>query len=347
MAAMQWPDRITSEEQVDGVLSAPTPGLVEMMRRLRGDIVILGIAGKMGVTLGMLAVRAAREAGVPRRVIGVARFSDKDAREKLNACGVETIACDLLDPDAVAALPRAENVIFMAGRKFGTEGSEPLTWATNTIVPANAARHFRTSRIVAFSTGCVYPFVPAGGGGCTEQAGPDPVGEYSQSCLARERIFEHYSQANGTPVCIFRLNYAIDLRYGVLHDIARKVWSGEPVDVSMGCFNAIWQGDANTMALRCIELCASPSAVINVTGPDRLSTREVALRFGELMGRSVRLTGTESATAYLSDASRAIGRFGRPAISSDQMIAWVANWVMMGGRSLGKPTHFGVSDGRY
>ena len=344
---MQLPARIISEDQLDDVLSTPAPGLVEMMGRVRGDIVILGIAGKMGVTLGMLAVRGTQAADVRRRVIGVARFSDAGAREKLDASGVETIPCDLLDPDAVARLPRAENVIFMAGRKFGTQGGEALTWATNTIVPANAARHFRGSRIVAFSTGCVYPLVPAATGGCTEQAATDPVGEYAQSCLARERIFEHYSRANATPVCMFRLNYAIDLRYGVLHDIARKVWNGEPVDVSMGHVNLIWQGDANAAALRCLELCSAPPAVLNVTGPGIASTREVALRFGELMGRKVQLTGTESPTAYLSNASRAHELLGKPAISVNQMIAWVAEWVMMGGRSLGRPTHFEVKDGRY
>jgi len=344
---IDFPERIETEEQLDEMLSRPSAEVVGLMRRLEGDVAILGIAGKMGVTLGMLAVRATREAGVSRRVIGVARFSDPDSRAKLDAAGVETIACDLLDPEAVGRLPRAENVVFMAGRKFGTGGSEPLTWAANAIIPANVCRSFRESRIVAFSTGCVYPFVSAETGGSTEDSQPDPVGEYSQSCLARERVFQYYSIADGTPVCLFRLYYAIDLRYGVLHDIARKVWAGEPVDVTMGYFNMIWQGDANAMALRCLELCESPAAAINVTGPWVLRTRDTAQQFGRLMGRNVKITGCESSTVYLANASKAQELFGRPSVPVDRMMEWTAQWVMAGGRSLGKPTHFEVTDGRF
>jgi len=343
----EFPRRIDTEEQLDEILSRPTAEVVGLMGWLRGDVAILGIAGKMGVTLGMMAVRATREAGVSRRVIGVARFSDADARAKLDAAGVETIVCDLLDPEAVARLPRAENVVFMAGRKFGTEGGEPLTWAANTVIPANVCRCFRGSRIMAFSTGCVYPFVSPESGGSTEDSQPDPVGEYSQSCLARERIFQYYSLADGTPVCLFRLYYAIDLRYGVLHDIARKVWAGEPVDVTMACFNMIWQGDANAMALRCLELCQSPAAAINVTGPWVLRTRETAEQFGRLMDREVKITGRESPAVYLANTRKAEGVLGRPSVTVDRMMQWTARWMMAGGRSLGKPTHFEVKDGRF
>jgi len=344
--AAEWPEKITSEEQLDELLTRPSPSLIEIMGRMAGHITVLGIGGKMGVTLGMLAVRAICEARAHRRIIGVSRFSDPAARQKLHTCGVETIPCDLLDQDAVADLPRTENVIFMAGRKFGTESGEALTWAMNTAVPANVAQHFRDSRIVAFSTGCVYPIVPSTGG-CTEQTKPAPVGEYAQSCLGRERVFQYYSAANATPVCLFRLNYSIDLRYGVLHDIATKVWHNKPVDVTAGHFNCIWQGDANTVALRCLEHCASPAAVLNVTGPETLSTREVAEAFGRIMDRPARFTGKESDMAYLSNSAKATRLFGEPTVSVDQMIAWNAHWVMAGGRSLGKPTHFEVTDGNY
>ena len=346
-AEPQWPDRITSEEQLDELLTRPTPRLVEMMLRLEGDIIVLGIGGKMGVTLGILAERAIREAGTTKRVVGVSRFSDPKARESLHATGIETIACDLLDRKAVCSLPRIENVIFMAGRKFGTGGDEPLTWAMNTAVPANVAEHFRESRIVAFSTGCVYPLVGSAGGGCTEETAPAPVGEYAQSCVGRERIFQYHSAANGTPVCLFRLNYAIDMRYGVLHDVATKVWHNEPVDVTVGHFNVIWQGDANTMALLCLEQCASPAAALNVTGPDTLSTGGIATAFGEIMDRPVRFVGEESGAVWLSNASRALRLFGGTSVSVKQMIAWNAHWIMAGGRSLGKPTHFEVEGGSF
>jgi nucleoside-diphosphate-sugar epimerase len=346
-AAPEWPERIGSEDELDDLLTRPSPPLVEMMKRLPGDIIILGIGGKMGVTLGVLAARAIREAGAAKRVVGVSRFSDPLAEEKLNAAGIETIACDLLDRAAVNALPRLENVVFMAGRKFGTGGKEPLTWAMNTTVPANVADHFRDGRIVAFSTGCVYPLMPPAGGGCTEETPTAPVGEYAQSCLGRERIFQYHSIANGTPVCLFRLNYAIDLRYGVLHDIGSSVWGGEPIDVTIGRFNIIWQGDANRMALQCLEHCTSPATPLNVTGPDALSTRQIATAFGEIMGRPVRFVGEESEAVFLSNASRALGLFGGTTVSVDQMIAWNAHWVMAGGRSLGKPTHFEVKDGEF
>jgi len=339
-------NRITSEEELDNLLSDPPEALVALMRRLEGDILLLGIAGKIGISLGAMARRAIAQAGVAKRVIGVARFSEPGVREKVEAAGVETIACDLLDRTAVSRLPQAPNVIYLAGRKFGTVGQEALTWAMNTLAPGYVAEQFSRSRIVAFSTGCVYPLVTAHAA-CTEATVPAPVGEYAQSCLGRERIFSYYSQRHGTPICLFRLNYAAELRYGVLHDIAQAVWQGQPVDVTVGQFNVIWQGDVNAQALRALELCASPAAVLNVTGPETVSTRAVARRFAELMGKEAIFIGEEGPVAYLNDASQAIRHFGDPRVCLEQLITWTAEWVMAGGRSLGKPTHFEVNDGRF
>ena len=342
-----WPETISNETELEEVLSRPYPELVEMMKRLDGDITILGVAGKMGVTLAMAAQRAIQAARVDKKVTGVARFSDNTARAKLEQAGIGTISCDLLDRDALEQLPQAKNVIYMAGRKFGTQGDPELTWALNVYMPGIVARHFSSSRIVAFSTGCVYPLVPASSGGSVEEDPPDPVGEYSQSCLGRERIFEHFSKINATPVCLFRLNYAIDLRYGVLYDIGRKVWTGEPVDVNVAHFNVIWQGDANNQALLSLEHCGRPASILNVTGPELLSTRQVALQFGELMRKDVTFRGEESPTAYLNNAAKAAGHFGRPRVQVQQMLRWTAQWIEQGGRSLNKPTNFEVSDGQY
>ena len=233
-----------NEAELNELLSIPPPGLIGMMKRLEGDIAILGVAGKMGVTMAMQAKKAVEAAGVSKRIIGVARFSKEEERQKLEECGVETVKCDLLDRDQVNALPDYPNIIFMAGKKFGTDGNEAQTWAMNALAPAFVAGKFRSSRIVVFSTGCVYPLRSAAEGGCTEKDLPSPIGEYSQSCLARERIFEYYQQKYGTKLLIFRLNYSIDLRYGVLHDICRPVWEGKAVSNSVGYFNVIWQGDA-------------------------------------------------------------------------------------------------------
>jgi nucleoside-diphosphate-sugar epimerase len=344
--ADEIPEKIISEEQLDDFLSKPSPRLIEMMAGLEGDIIILGVGGKMGVSLGVMARRAINEAGACIRVTGVSRFSDPGAGEKLEKAGVETIQCDLLERTSVSKLPLARNVIFMAGRKFGTGGNEDETWALNTVVPANTAEHFAESRIVVFSTGCVYPLVTASTGGCTETDPPGPVGEYAQSCLGRERVFEHNSRRNGTPLCLFRLNYAIDLRYGVLHDIARAVLDSRPVPVTAPHFNVIWQGDAIERALLCLEHCASPPDILNVTGDDTASTRSVAQQFGELMDRDVRFTGEEQ-PCYLSNASKSLERFGTPAVLLDRMIKWQAYWLMSGRRSLNKPTHFEVTDGKY
>lgn len=347
MSTTPTPVKITSTQELDDLLSHPQQRVVEMMRRLPGDIIILGIGGKMGVTLGLQAVRASKIAGVNRSIYGVSRFSDAAAREQLEHAGVKTIACDLLDPGSVDKLPDAPNVIFMAGRKFGTSGSTELTWAMNTIVPAIVSRKFKSSRIVAFSTGCVYPFVSPVTGGCTESTPPSPVGEYAQSCLGRERIFEHYAIANSTPVNIIRLNYAVELRYGVLHDIASAVWRSEPVSLAVGSFNMIWQGDANAIALLQLENCNSPARIVNLTGPDILYTREVAEQFGQLLDKTATFKDHDTGSAYLNNASGTLDKFGGTSVDSATLVKWNAEWVAMGGQSLSKPTHFEVNDGSY
>ncbi|HTK74059.1 MAG TPA: NAD(P)-dependent oxidoreductase [Gemmataceae bacterium] len=336
----------TEESRLEDLLSEPTPGVVETMRRLDGDVLVLGVSGKMGPTLARMAKRASDAAGVRRKVIGVARFTG-GGEEPLRAHGVDTIRCDLLDEEAVARLPDVANVVFMPARKFGSTGDEATTWAVNSYLPGIVARKFRDSRIVAFSTGNVYALTPTNSHGPSEDDPPQPVGEYAMSCLGRERVFEYFSRSFGTRVAIVRLNYATDLRYGVLVDLARQVFAGEPIDLTMGHFNTIWQGDANAMALRAFERAASPPWILNVTGPEVLSVREVCERFGRRMGRPVRLTGSEAQTALLNNARRGLELFGPLRVSTDRLIEWVVDWVARGGRCLGKPTHFQARDGRF
>jgi nucleoside-diphosphate-sugar epimerase len=293
-----------------------------------------------------MARRASDAAGVRRRVIGVSRFSG-GGQDALQAHGIETIACDLLDADALARLPDAANVVYMAARKFGSTGDEATTWAINSYLPGLVARKYRGSRIVAFSTGNVYELTPVDRGGSREDDPPRPVGEYAMSALGRERVFEYFSRTFGTPIAVIRLNYATDLRYGVLVDLARHVWAGEPVDLGMGYFNTIWQGDANAMTLRAFDHVASPPWVVNVTGPELLSVRAVCEHFGQLFERPVRFTGSETATALLSNAERGLKLFGPLQVGADRLIEWVAEWVARGGRSLGKPTHFETRDGAF
>ena len=338
---------ISDEVQLEKILSKPSENLINMMSRIDGDIMILGIAGKMGITLGMLALKAIRKAGLNKKVIGVSRFSEKGIEQHLNNAGIETITCDLLDRDAVNSLPQVKNVIFMAGRKFGTNEDKELTWAVNVLTSANVASHFQSSKIIVFSTGCVYPLVPVSTGGCSEEEDPAPIGEYAQSCLGRERIFEHYSKINKTSVCLIRLNYAVDLRYGVLHDIGKKVLEGKLVNITTGYFNAIWQGDANKQVLLALEHCSSPASILNVTGPEIISVRWVAHQFGKIMRKKVIFTGAEGNNAYLSNSARASGFFGYPKISLEQMTHWQAHWLMSGGKSLNKATHFEVNNGNF
>ncbi|MGH2461135.1 MAG: NAD-dependent epimerase/dehydratase family protein [Chloroflexota bacterium] len=344
---MPLPDIIATEAELDDQLTEPTDDLVEALAALGGDLLILGVGGKMGPTLARLARRALDRAGAGQCVIGVSRFSERAVAERLRAVGIETISRDLLDDDALDHLPDAPNVVFMAGRKFGSTGGEDLTWAMNADLPARVARRFGGARIVVFSTGNVYPLVPVGSGGATECQPVAPIGEYAQSCLGRERLFTYYSRRDQTPVSILRLNYAIDLRYGILLDVAWRVWRNEPVDLTMGNVNVIWQGDASRVALRSLALAASPPTVLNLTGPETVSVRQLALRFGECLGRAPSFVGEEASTALLSNAARAHHLFGYPRVPLDTMVGWVAHWVMAGGRVLDKPTHFESRDGRF
>ncbi|WKA27155.1 NAD-dependent epimerase/dehydratase family protein [Bradyrhizobium roseum] len=337
------PQTISDIAALDDLLCRPSQALIDDLRKVDGDIMVLGVAGKMGPTLAGLAKAAAPE----RRVIGVARFSDPAVEDWLQARGIETIHCDLLDEDAIKALPKAPNVVFMAGRKFGAEGDLSLTWAMNSHVPALVAQAFATSRIVAFSTGCVYPFVPVDGKGAKEDMAPNPPGEYAQSCVGRERMFEYFSRKHATPGRLFRLNYAIDMRYGVLHDIASKVLQGKPIDVSLGHVNFIWQGDASAQALRCLAHCETPTSPINVSGHKILAVRDLAARFGQRFGRAPEIVGTEEPTAWLTDTSQAVKLFGLPIVDTEQLISWTADWVSRSMPSLGKPTKYEVRDGRY
>jgi len=266
---------------------------------------------------------------------------------RLQTQGIETIRCDLLDEAQVAKLPDAPNVVYMPAMKFGATGQESLTWAMNTHLPSIACKRYRDSRIVAFSTGNVYGLTSVEEGGSVETDRPDPVGEYAMSCLGRERMFEHFSRTLEIPVSIIRLNYACEPRYGVLVDIAQKVWNNEPIDVSMGFFNIIWQGDANAMTIQSFDQAATPPWFINITGPERLSIRDTALQFGELLDRDVTLTGEETETALLSDSSRALKLFGEPRVGVDALMNWIADWIRRGGESLGKPTKFESRDGKF
>jgi nucleoside-diphosphate-sugar epimerase len=317
------------------------------MRRANGDVLVLGVAGKMGPTLSRMARRAMDAAGVSHRVIGVSRFSSVHQQQALGACGIETIRCDLLDESALARLPDAPNVIFMAGRKFGSSGNEPLTWAMNTHLPAAVCARYRSSRIVAFSTGNVYGLTRCGHGGSREDHSPAPVGEYAMSCLGRERMFEYFSSAFEIPVAILRLNYATEMRYGVLVDLARRIWKREPVDVTMGYFNTIWQGDANAMALAALDHVATPPLIVNIAGPEEVSVRDACATLAAMLDVEVTFTGREAEDALLSNGSRGWALLGAPRVNLQQMLSWTADWIRRGGDHLDKPTHFESRAGRF
>ncbi len=324
-------------------MTRPSDALVRELAGVPGDIMVLGVGGKMGPTLA----RMARRADPARRVIGVARFSQRGLQEELTGQGVECVGADLLSREALARLPDAPNIIFMAGRKFGSTGSEWLTWAMNAHVPALVAERFARSRIVAFSTACVYPFVSTTGDGAIEDVPPTaPSGEYANSCIARERMFQHFSHEHNTPGRLLRLSYAIDMRYGVLHDVAQKVLRREPIDLSMGHANIIWQGDANDWALRSLAHCDTPTSPLNISGP-KVSIRSAAQALGKRLGVEPVLTGQEAQTAWLVDCTQAFELFGQPQVSLDKMLDWTADWVQSGGDSLGKPTHYEARDGKY
>ncbi|MBM4097528.1 MAG: NAD(P)-dependent oxidoreductase [Planctomycetes bacterium] len=341
-------DQVETEEELEELLSRPMPGAVESLGRLAGDILVLGAGGKMGPTLARMLRRACDALGQSRRrVVAASRWSSSVAAESLTRHGVETIRCDLTSRESVAELPDFPNIIYMAGQKFGTSNAPELTWVMNTLVPAIVAERFVRSRFVVFSTGCVYPLSSVSGYGSREGDALVPMGEYANSCVGRERVFSHFTMKNGAKALMFRLSYAIDMRYGVLSDVARKVLRGDPVDVTMGKANVIWQGDANARAIQCLERVGDPPVILNVTGLEPVSIRELARRFARLLGREAVIRGVEADNAWLIDASRSYDWFGPPAVSIDEMVEATAKWVAAGGADWGKPTHFEVRDGHY
>ena len=326
---------------------APSPSLIEDIRKIEGDIMFLGIGGKMGPSMAKLAIKAIALAGIEKKVIGVSRFSSGGLKAELENEGIETIACDLLDEEALKKLPQVPNIIYLAGHKFGTTGNEDFTWAMNAYLPGLVSSHFKNSRIVAFSSGNVLPFVPIQEGGVSEEYSPGPVGEYAQSCLGRERIFEYFSKKNNTPVLIYRLNYAVDFRYGVLVEIAKAVKEDRPIDLTTQNVNVIWQGDANEIALRSLLHCSSPAKILNVTGPEILSTRWLAEQFGELFGKKPKFVNAGAGTALLNNASECHRLFGYPRTTIREAIEHTANWISKGGELWSKDTHFQERGGKF
>ena len=336
-----------SEEKLHDLLTTPSKRLIDDLSRLDGDIMLLGAGGKMGPTMSMLAARAVKEGKLDKRIYAVSRFSDEAARKELEESGVITIKADLQKCEDIAALPDVRNIIFMVGRKFGTDGSEALTWGMNSVVPTLVLERFKEASFVVFSSGNIYEQVPPSSGGSRETDRPFPIGEYTQSCLARERIFEYYSRTHGTKVLIFRLSYAIALEYGVISDIAQKIVKNEPIELGNACFNCIWQGDANEAALRSLLHAGSPAVTLNVTGPEIAGVRYVAEKLGELLGKTPSFTGTPGETAYLENSCKAISLLGYPSVSLETMIEYQAQWIKDGGRYINKPTHFEEKKGVY
>lgn len=337
------PARIEDETHLEELLSTPSSALIDDLARLDGDIIVLGVAGKVGPTLARMAKRAAPG----KRVVGVARFSEAGLAERLHTWEIETITCDLLDPEAVARLPKLANVVYMAGKKFGTDSDPSFAWAMNTFVPAIVARQFKASRIVAFSTLCVYPFAPVVSHGWDEGMRPGPVGDYANSCVGRERAFEYGSQSWGTPGRLIRLNYAIDMRYGVLVDIANWVWRGEAIDIATGHASVIWQGDANEQILRSLLHCTTPTSALNVGGPELASVRMVAEEFGRRFGKKPVFAGVEQPTAWVNNTLQSQRLFGYPSVALATMLDWVADWVERGMPQHGKPTGYQVRAGAF
>lgn len=337
------PDKIENTPQLENLLSTPSNALIEYFKNLKGDIMILGAGGKIGPTMTIMAHRASQASANGKKVIAV----DIAPLENLAKAGIKTIPCDMLNLDQVKKLPKCENIVYMAGRKFGSSGSEWLTWAINVLVPHNVAQTFTDSKIAVFSTGCVYPVADVYSGGSVETDQPDPVGEYAMSCLGRERVFDYYAAEKAEKVVHIRLNYALELRYGVLVDIASKVYSDQPIDVTTGFMNGIWQGDCCDQVLRSFHLAKSPASVINVTGPELLSVRWIANRFGRIFNKTPKITGHENGKGYLSNAAKANSIFGNPSVPIGKIIEWTAHWIQSGGENIGKPTHFETQDGNY
>jgi nucleoside-diphosphate-sugar epimerase len=347
MNRQMFAEHIENVEQLDDLLSLPTPGVVETLAKIDGDILILGVGGKMGPTLARMAARASQEAGVKRRVIGVARFSNKTLPDWLDRHGVEPLAADLLDPQQVERLPETANVVIMTALKFGASQRPADTWAVNCWLPANICQRFPKSRIVAFSTGNVYPLTPISRGGSVETDPLAPIGEYAASCVGRERLYEYFSCTNGTPLSIVRLNYACELRYGVLVDLARQILVGEPIDLTTAAVNVIWQGDANAMALQSLSHAASPPFIINIAGSETLRVRDLCQQLGELLGKPPIFTGHEACDALLSNSQLSEQLFGPPLVSTNQLLRWTAHWLLHRGELLDKPTKFQVRDGKF
>ena len=334
-------------DQLDDFLAPPTDGVIATLQRHDADVLVAGAGGKMGGTLCLMLAAAMKRAGRSRKVMAVSRFSSAKSRELLESRGVQTIPCDLIDRAAVDALPDAPLVVFMAGQKFGTSDAPELTWAMNTVVPAIIAERFRRSRIAAFSTGCVYSLTTVESGGSREDSPTAPPGEYAHSCLGREGVFRYFSKRHGTPVALVRLNYSVEPRYGVLVDIAQRILAGQPVDLTMGHVNLIWQRDACAHAIQCLDLAASPAVPVNITGPDILSVRVLAEELGRRLGKPPRFAGTEGAQAWLNDASFSHRKFNPPPTALTDILDWTAGWLLQGGNTLGKPTHFEAGDGKF
>jgi dTDP-4-dehydrorhamnose reductase len=341
------PALIESEQMLNEVLTRPRSELIASMGHLKGPLLLLGAAGKMGPTLALLAQRAAAAAGRKLDIIAASRFSDEHSETWFQQHGIRTIHCDLLNREQVRLLPDAETVLYLTGLKFGTRSNPGLTWAVNALAPAHAAERYPRARFAVLSTGNVYPLVPVAGGGSIESDPLTPVGEYPNAAIARERIFQYYSALNGTPMVLIRLNYAVDLRYGVLIDIAQKVHSGTPIDLTTGHLNCIWQGDANEYILRMLPEAASPPTIFNLTGPEILSVRELALQFADLFKTKAQFTGTEAPTTLLNNPARVCTLFGSPPTPLHAVIRWTAHWIRAGGRLLDKPTHFQTRNGQY
>lgn len=333
--------------EFEAKISAPSPGLVEDIRNIEGDIMFLGIGGKMGPSMARLAVKAINQAGIEKKIIGVSRFSSGTLQEELENEGIETITCDLLDEEALRRLPQVPNIIYLAGHKFGTTGNEDFTWAMNTFLPGLVASNFKNSRIVAFSSGNVLPFVPIQECGVSEEYNPEPLGEYAQSCLGRERIFQYFSKKQKTPMLIYRLNYAVDFRYGVLVEIAKAIIDESPIDLTTQNVNVIWQGDANEIALRSLLHCSTPAKVLNVTGPEILSVKWVAQQFAELFGKKPLFVNAGAPTALLSNASECHKLFGYPRTTIREAIEHTATWISNGGELWNKGTHFQERGGKF
>jgi len=331
------------EAGLENILSEPSDATRKVLAGLKGDIVVLGAGGKMGPTLAMML----KKASSGKNIYAVSRFGDRDVRSRIERADITTIEADLMDESHYRRLPDVENVFYLAGMKFGSTGNQPLTWAMNTFVPTLAARHYKGARIVAFSTGNVYPLVDVAGGGASEEAAPEPIGEYAQSCLGRERMFQYFSQLHGTPVTLVRLNYANEPRYGIIVDLAVKILNDKPIDLTMGAVNLIWQRDANDYIIRAVTLAKSPPAVLNVAGPETIPIRRLAAQIADMLGKEPVFVSKEGPSALLSDASRCLNAFGSPQTTVDEMVSMIVKWVASGKDTLNKPTKYDVTDGKF